>query len=72
MPAKPTPPAPAEPTPEEARLARREAHRARRPRHSFSNPLTYDIPSHPPCGPKYVITNVPSPAEEIEVTYVEQ
>jgi hypothetical protein len=65
-------PAPPEPTPEEARRARQAAHRNRRPRHSASNPLVYDIPSHPPCGPKYVITNVPSPAEEIEVTYVEQ
>jgi len=76
MPAKPNPPVPAEPTPEEARaakLARLEQHRNRRPRHSASNPLRYDVSCCPPVGPTYDVSNIPAaagPDPDFEVVHV--
>lgn len=54
-------PAPPEPTEEELRAARiaaaEEKHRNRRPRHTPSNPLTYDLSAYPPCN-QCEVTNV--------------
>jgi hypothetical protein len=75
MPAKPTPPAPVEPTPEEAaaaRLARQEAHRNRRPRHSFDDPLVYQIVGVPEAT-NYDVSGIPratGPADDIPVRHV--